>query len=75
MIVSSIRWFIIMLNIVILVISLCVVHSSVIINRYDDENCNLDVELTNEIASYRNITKLIREEVVNNGFGASVFDE
>ncbi|XP_014364536.2 carboxypeptidase Q [Papilio machaon] len=43
------------------------VYSYMTINKYDLSDCVLNPKLVQEIASYKNITKTIMNEVVNNG--------
>ncbi|CAH0629043.1 unnamed protein product [Chrysodeixis includens] len=57
-----------------IIVSLCVVvvKPSVIIQRYED--CVLDTELVEEIASYKNVTKYIVNEIKEN-FGRTMYQE
>lgn len=43
------------------------VHSYMTVNKYDISDCALNLKLVQEIASYKNITKTIMNEVINNG--------
>ncbi|KAM3967942.1 carboxypeptidase Q [Aphomia sociella] len=45
-----------------------------VINRYENE-CNLDPELIKEIASYKNVTKVIMDEIISNGYGRAMYKQ
>nr|XP_021191973.2 carboxypeptidase Q [Helicoverpa armigera] len=63
------------LKIIILFTSvISVINTSVVINRFDDDDCELDAKLVEEIASYENVTKHIMEEIRTN-FGEVMYNE
>lgn len=51
------------------------VDSSVVINRYDDDKCVLDKKLVAEIASYKDVTKNIMEDIKRRGSGEKMYQE
>ncbi|XP_059060269.1 carboxypeptidase Q-like [Achroia grisella] len=63
----------------ILTIFVLTIHSltnaKYIVNRYDDIKCNLDTKLINEIASYKNVTRMIMDEIIANGHGHNMYQQ
>lgn len=56
-------------------ISVCFIDGSVLITRYDDNECDLNNKLVEEIASYKNVTKRIMDEIKLKDYGAMMYRE
>ncbi|XP_047989863.1 carboxypeptidase Q-like [Leguminivora glycinivorella] len=52
-----------------------VIADAAIINRYDESECNLDPQIVHDIASYKNVTQIIMEEIKNKGLGERMFEQ
>ncbi|XP_063530794.1 carboxypeptidase Q-like [Cydia strobilella] len=46
-----------------------------IITRYDESECNLDPQIVRDIASYKNVTQTIMDEIKNKGLGQIMFEQ
>ncbi|XP_026749511.2 carboxypeptidase Q-like [Galleria mellonella] len=60
---------------VITVYSLISTNATYVVNRYDDIECNLKPELIKEIASYKNVTRTIMDEIISNGYGRTMYKQ
>lgn len=65
----------ILLNFIIITVFTNVVESSVIINKADDDKCELDPNLIQEIASYKRTVRWIINEIIENGYGEDMYKE
>lgn len=52
-----------------------IINTRVIITRYDESECNLDPQIVKDIASYKNITQRIMDEIKNKGLGQRTFEQ